>query len=411
MSNDSVATSVSPTALDMPGIKIAVSRSRTNGHRSGSSVENIVCEGDSEVHSGMPSIAGSPAYTWFKKNLSEHIFYVTPALMWLALSARYGSLTLPTAANPTMEAGGLWGESKAQGFSLFGEVARKWTARYVIVERTATDAPLRTLANARHAMRERGLSFPFVAKPDRGYQGWGVRTINDDGELAAYVELMSVGTKSILQEFVDYPGEAGIFYIRAPGLECGRIFSMTLTYAAHVVGNGRSTVSALVDEDRILRKSREIFRAANAARWDQILAEGKVVSLSNTRSARLGAVYRDARHLLTPELESRIDEIAKDIDGFYFGRFDVRFKDVESLQAAQKFAIMELNGAGGEILRIWDGRTSLIEAYRGLWEQYRLLFSISAENQQRGARAMTVGNLLQLLFQQAKLRKAYPTSS
>ena len=411
MSIDSNMTSIQPISLEAPLIKFSSGCSSEAGCLLESEPAKGIFDGDIEVHPGMPNLAGGPAYTWFKKYLSEPIFYCVPALMWIALSARYGDLVLPTVANPAMEAGGLWGESKTQGFSLFGEVARKWTARYVILERSEGDASPRSLANARRMMRKMGLSFPVVVKPDRGYQGWGVRKIEDDRELAAYVETMPSGTKSILQEFVAYPGEAGIFYIRRPGLERGRILSMTLTYAAHVVGDGKSTLADLVEADRILRKSREIFRSANSALWDRILPEGAVVPLSNTRSARLGAVYRDARHLITPALESRIDDIAKDIDGFYFGRFDLRFKDVDSLRSANGFAIMELNGAGGEILRIWDGRSSLIEAYRGLWEQYRLLFRISAENQQRGARPMKLAELVQLLFKQAKLRKAYPPSS
>ena len=43
----------------------------------------------------------------------DWLFYGPVAAHWIALGIRYGDFSLPTAANPTMTAGGLCGESKA----------------------------------------------------------------------------------------------------------------------------------------------------------------------------------------------------------------------------------------------------------------------------------------------------------
>ena len=132
--------------------------------------------------------------------------------------------------------------------------------------------------------------------------------------------------------------------------------------------------------------------------------------LAHARSARLGAVYRDGRHHVTRALERRIDEIARDIPGFHFGRFDIRFASLDRLKDGEDFSIVELNGAGSEILRIWDGRTRLLDAYRGLWNQYRTLFSIAAANRAEGCRPTGPAGMFRLLRRQEALRRAYPPS-
>jgi hypothetical protein len=48
------------------------------------------------------------------------------------------------------------------------------------------------------------------------------------------------------------------------------------------------------------------------------------------------------------------EEIARDLPEFYFGRFDVRFPDIESLRRGEDVTVVEINGAGSEGTHIWD---------------------------------------------------------
>ncbi len=357
------------------------------------------------VHRGMPPLPSGPLYPLFKRWIPERLFYLVPALMWLLLSLRHRSVTLPSAANPRMEAGGLWGESKTHDLALFGPLARLWLAPFVIVR--GGDGP----AAAAAAMREAGLAFPVMAKPDRGYQGWGVRRLDGPEELAHYLSRVGPETGVMLQELVDLGGEAGIFYVREPGEPRGRIVSMALTYAPHVVGDGRRTLAELVAADRVLRKCAEIYRARLQGRWHHVVPRGEVVVLTTARSARVGAIYRDATDLVTEALTRRIDAIARDVEGFHFGRFDIRFGSLEGLLRGEDLVILELNGAGGEMLHLWDGRTGLLAAYRDLWRQYRTAFAIGAGNVRRGHRPAGLAAMIRLQRQQERLRRLYPQSN
>jgi hypothetical protein len=364
------------------------------------------------IHKGMPPLAPGPLYPSFKRHLSDPVFYIVPAFMWAALSLRHLSPTLPSAANPAMEVGGLWGESKTQGHELFGRTARRAIAPYVEFDRSPGDPDAaRDMVIVRERLAEARLEYPLIAKPDRGYQGWGVKLAQEEAEIREYLTSLPPGEGLILQEFISYGGEAGLFYVRHPGDERGRITSLALTYAPHVVGDGTSTLEQLVMSNGVLAKSAAIYRPQHGEAWRQPVPLGEIIILTHARSARLGAVYRDARELVTPALEERIEAIARDIKDFHFGRFDIRFRSVEALQRGEDFFIVELNGAGAEMLHFWDGRFGIIEAYRTLWSQYRTLFALSAENVRRGHKPVGFWHMLKMQMRQERLRRSYPPST
>ena len=350
-----------------------------------------------------------PRYPLFKRRVPERLFYLVPALMWLALAIRHGSLTLPSAANPAMEAGGLWGESKSQGLDLFGPQGRRRIAPFARVT-CGPDAEA-TARAALGAMAAERLNFPVVAKPDRGYQGWGVRLIRDRADLADYLRLQPEGALVLLQKLIEFQGEAGIFYIRRPGEAKGRIVSMALVYPPHVTGDGTRTLAQLVAADNILAPNAAIYRERHPEDWDRILPKGQFHRLTNARSARLGAVYVDALDQVTPALSRAIDEISCEIPDFHFGRFDIRFDSPQALREGRGFCIVELNGAGAEMLHIWAGSGRLMGAWRTLWRQYRALFGIGAEMRRRGHRPVGLRGMIRLQRAQEKLRRVYPPSS
>lgn len=352
--------------------------------------------------------AAGPVYPAFKRLIPERLFYALPALMWLALSARHLSLTLPSAANPALDAGGLWGESKSQGLALFGPTGQRFLPPFATIDCLPGGDRMQA---ALTAMTDHAMTFPVVGKPDRGYQGWGVRLLNTPAELADYLSRQPDDAKVMLQALIDMPGEAGIFYIRHPNQPQGRIVSMAFVHPPHVIGDGKRSLAELVARDPILQANAAIYRERNPGAWDQILPADAFHCLTNARSARLGAVYRDAMDQVTPELEAVIDRISAEIPDFHFGRFDIRFRSIAELQQGRGFRIVELNGAGAEMLHIWAGEGTLSNAWRTLWRQYRALFAIGSAMRRQGHRPVGLMGMLRLQRQQERLRRTYPPSS
>ena len=130
---------------------------------------------------------------------------------------------------------------------------------------------------------------------------------------------------------------------------------------------------------------------------DTVLGRGEQLQLAIAGNHAQGTLFLDGRHLLTPALEARIDEVARQFDGFYIGRFDIRYRDVDEFKAGRDLAIVELNGATAESTNIYDPRTTLVDAYKQLFRQWWLVFAIGAANRRRGAAASSLRRLRDLV--------------
>ena len=205
-----------------------------------------------------------------------------------------------------------------------------------------------------------------------------------------------------------YEAEAGVFYVRQPGERTGRIVSLTLKYFPYVHGDGASTLRELILADPRAGRVPHLYLPRHAARLDDVPAAGEPVRLAFAGSHSRGSIFRDGTHLITPAMTDRFDAIAHSIPEFWFGRFDIRFPDIERLQAGGDFTILEVNGAGAEMTHVWDRGKSLWEARRDLMEQYRLLFTIGRANRDRGHRGMGLREFWRAYRREKALTPLYP---
>ena len=106
------------------------------------------------------------------------LFYAPIVAQWVALGLRHGDFSLPTAANPTIDTGGLCGESKRSILDQVRGAERAMLARYTGIVTHARDAAADTDA-AEQAMAQANLAYPVVVKPDIGCNGTGVRLVQD----------------------------------------------------------------------------------------------------------------------------------------------------------------------------------------------------------------------------------------
>jgi len=337
------------------------------------------------------------------------LFYIPVGFYYLWLALRFRGLTLPTTANPSIHAGGMIGESKAQIFSLMPDRFRHLIAPYSLFRwpqgvDTTTDA----LSAARQAMERTGLSYPIVAKPDVGQRGDGVRPVRNDEQLRDYLERFPKNAEILLQELVTHPEEAGVMYFRRPGEDRGTIFSLTLKEFPAVVGDGERTLRELILADRRARRIRKVYFRRHEAELNRVIDAGRRFPLVFSGNHCQGAIFKDGIHLSTPAMLDAFDRIAVSMPGFFFGRFDIRFRDPDALRAGKDFKIIEINGAGAEATHIWDARTTLSEAYGTLFRQFRALFEIGYENRRLGHRPMGTLRFLKDFFSYTMLARRYP---
>ena len=130
-------------------------------------------------------------------------------------------------------------------------------------------------------------------------------------------------------------------------------------------------------------------------RLDPVLAAGETVQLVELGTHCRGAIFLDGSVAITPALTETIERISSAFSGFYFGRYDIRTPSVEDLMAGRNLKIVELNGVSSEATHIYDPKADVFQAYRVLFEQWRIAFEIGSENRALGTKPATVGEFAQ----------------
>jgi pimeloyl-ACP methyl ester carboxylesterase/membrane protein DedA with SNARE-associated domain len=319
-----------------------------------------------------------------------YVVYPPIALYVLWLGVRHRGLTVFTAANPGIEAGGFINESKAAiltGLAGAGDALPPWR-----LIRAAEDPAARRAA-VRAFLAEHGLELPVVLKPDAGQRGSGVAIARSWDAVDAYLDAASYDV--LAQAYV--PGvELGVFYVRRPSRERGRIFAITEKRMPAVTGDGRRTLEELILADPRAVAMAPTYLEAQEARRREVVPAGEAVQLVELGTHARGAWFHDGAALETPDLAAAVDRVSRSFDGFWFGRYDLRAPTLDDLRRGS-FRIVELNGVTSEATSIYDPAHGLLDAYRTLRAQWRLAFEIGAENRARGARPASLASLLRAL--------------
>jgi hypothetical protein len=296
-----------------------------------------------------------------------------PALiywLWLAVKAR--SLFFFSASNPGILSGGMMGESKADVLEKIPAGLKPKTVliKLPVKRQTVLDILL-----------ENDLSLPLIFKPDIGERGWLVRQIRKEEDIDAY--LAEIRIDFIAQELVTLPLEFAVFYYRFPGSDAGVVSSLTAKEFLSVTGDGKKTLSALVHDKPRARLQEEALSKRFREEWHTVIAAGETKELEPIGNHCLGTKFINANHLVTPKLTASFDNISKQIDGFFFGRFDLRCASPEDLEAGN-VSIVELNGCGAEPAHIYDPTNSFWSAMADLFAHVRCMYRISVANHQLG---------------------------
>ncbi len=314
------------------------------------------------------------------------VFYPPVALYVLWLGIRHRGLTLFTAANPGIPAGGFINESKAGILTALrgaGEALPPWTLIPAGGGVEARRAAVRAL------VAERRLQLPVVLKPDAGQRGSGVCIARTWEAVDDYLAEAEYDT--IAQAYVDGV-EFGVFYVRRPGEPHGWIFAVTEKRLPSVEGDGRRTLEELILPDRRALPMAPVYLDRHDHSLDRVVPAGERVQLVELGTHARGAYFYDGRGFITPELTEAVDRVSLAFDGFFFGRYDVRSGSAEDFRRGS-FRVIELNGVTSEATSIYDPAHGLLDAYRTLFAQWRLAFEIGSRNRSRGVKPARLTDL------------------
>ena len=207
-----------------------------------------------------------------------------------------------------------------------------------------------------------------------------VKKIENKDDLQSYA--MNSKVDFLIQEFVPYQNEVGIFYYRYPNEEKGYISGIVKKEFLAVVGDGVSTVDQLLLKNKRAVLQLPVLRRSEKDKMNIVLKNGEELILVPYGNHVRGAKFLDDSRLIDEDLTNTIDSICKKVNGFYFGRLDIRFNSWEELKQGKNFSIIELNGSGSEPTHIYDPKHSVFWAWKEITKHWKILYRISKMNHQ-----------------------------
>ncbi|WP_196891630.1 ATP-grasp domain-containing protein [Aureivirga marina] len=300
----------------------------------------------------------------------SYMFYVPiiPYAVYLALKSR--NFVFFSATNPAIKHSGNGAESKYKTIQLIPEEFRPKT---ILVKKK------HTFKETLKQLEEAGINFPLIAKPDIGFRGLLVKKIDTPEVLKTYLKQYKIPI--IIQEFVAHPNECGIFYYRIPGEKKGQISSITIKKYLTVLGNGKNTLEELIVNDERAQFYLELMREIHGEDLKIIPKKEESVLLNVIGNHAKGTQFFDGNHLIDEKLIASFDSLNEQINGWYYGRLDIKYDNFEDLKKGKNFKILEINGIIAEPTHIYDATNqSYLNSLKTITEHWKVIQQIATKN-------------------------------
>lgn len=224
--------------------------------------------------------------------------------------------------------------------------------------------------------------FPLILKPDIGFRGLEVHKIDSAKELEK--KMMHLKVNALIQEYINYPIEIGVFYYRLPNANNGEIPSVTLKEFLSLKGDGKNTFKELLCANPRAKLQEKRLKTIYKDLWNTIIPKDKELFLEPIGNHNRGTKFINGNTLIDQNLKDIFDNLCVPLNGFYFGRFDIKAKSISELKRGNNFKILEINGVGGEPTHIYDPNFKLIEAWKTNLFLWRISAEIAAQNFKNG---------------------------
>jgi hypothetical protein len=317
-------------------------------------------------------------WTWW-------VFYLPLFPFLLSYMIRSGSfLRFLSYVNPSMASGGLIGESK---IDILNSITLEYKPKtFFIKSNQIRQNPLQGVVDTEriqevlaHIAKNR-MNFPFVCKPNVGERGNNVEKINNEEDLKKY--LTDNHGDMIVQEFITYPIELGVMYVRLPNEEKGKVTSITMKKFLTVIGNGEATTYELLQENERARFQLDRLQKRMSEKLKMIPQNGEEVIIEPIGNHCRGTEFINRNDLIKDEIHEVFDRISSTITGFYYGRFDLKIANFDDLYTGKNIKIMELNGVSSEPAHIYDSDYKLWQAYKDILYHWGLIWKIYVQNKE-----------------------------
>lgn len=270
-----------------------------------------------------------------------------------------------------------------------------WLKRFDanLVPKTIFFSPDVSIQKIDEKLREQNIDYPFIAKPDLWSTWRDVKKIRDTVEMRLYLE--NIKEDFLIQEFIDYPLEFWVFYYRLPCEERWHITWIVKKTFMFIQWDWKSKFRKLVFKHPRAKYYYRSFEKTFKSEREKVLEEGKTIQLNYLWNHVRGSAFYDSSNLINSELEKIFDDVSKQIDWFYFWRYDIKAKSEEDLYKWE-FKILELNGAGSLPMHVYDPNYGILKARRCFLHHRKIIYQISKINLDKWYKYMSLKEWLEI---------------
>jgi hypothetical protein len=186
-----------------------------------------------------------------------------------------------------------------------------------------------------------------------------------------------------VQELIEYPIEASVFYYRYPDQRKGVITGFIQKELMEVVGDGKSSLIQLIKKHSKAKYREEEMRIKHADYLEMILESEQHYYLAHAANLNRGANFVNLSHLIDDELVRLFDALSYPTQ-FFYGRYDLKCKSIDDLKKGENFLILEFNGSGAEPNHVYNIGYSLRQAQKEFLKHWKVLYEISIHNHKKG---------------------------
>lgn len=285
--------------------------------------------------------------------------------LWQAFKTR--KLFFFSNVNPGTVTGGMLGNSK---MGILKAIPKHLTPKGEIFNQNSPNR----FQDVKNFMAQSNLHFPIILKPDIGERGLNVARIENDTELNNY--LNNAFYDVIIQEYIDLPLEVTVFIYRIPDTEETGITSVCMKEFLFVRGDGIKSIHELILDHERGRLYEDVLEDKWKNKWNRIPSLNEMVFLQPIGNHCKGTKFINANHMIDQEMIDTFSKILRQMDGFYYGRFDIRSSDWSKLKSGEGIKIMEFNGVNSEPAHVYDPNYGFINRYKTFYHQWSLMARI-----------------------------------
>jgi len=294
--------------------------------------------------------------------------------------------------NPDMEMGGLFFASK---FKALQQLPQAYKPKTILIQSSSGIEKICADLLASE------IGFPCIAKPDRLERGLGVQILANPEFLMDYQSKYPYDF--VIQELIEYPFEAGIFFWRNHdgSLE---IPSIVTKEFLSITGDGATSLKSFVKSNERAFLHAKKLKNQYPQYWETPIPKDLNLILEPIGNHSRGTKFLDGRNLYNVHIQQATERLCMHLPNYHYGRIDLRCPTLEDFISGNHYKVLEINGVNAEPAHIYQPGFSIWKAWATLFKHWNKLYTLSISQKQRGYTPIS-------FWQGAQLYRAYKKAS